>query len=286
MSLTGGTKPGLAGVVGWPVTHSLSPRLHAYWLARLGIEGHYVPLPVRPENLERAITALPALGFRGVNVTVPHKEAVCSLIDRVEPAAARIRAVNTILIRNDGRLEGRNTDAYGLLANLDQQVPRWREQAQTALLLGAGGAARAGAVALLDAGLARIHIVNRTKARAEALADDLGDGRLVPAGWQDRSSLLKDTDLIINTTTLGMTGYPPLDLNLSLLPRHAIVYDIVYRPLETALLRQAKARGFSVVDGLGMLIHQAVPAFETFYGHQPQVDSAAKAHLLEVLAEP
>lgn len=277
------SSPRLAGVLGWPIGHSLSPRLQAYWLEQLGLKGYYVPLPVRPESLQRAVGGLSALGFCGVNVTVPHKESILAYLDRVEPAAARIKAVNTVLVGRGGRLEGRNTDSYGLLANLQETIPDWRATTHTALLLGAGGAARAAVVALLDAGLERIHIANRTRTRAEAMATELGDRRLRPAGWQDRSSLLKESDLVVNTTTLGMAGSPPLDLNLSLLPAHGIVYDIVYRPLETAVLKQARQRGLRAVDGLGMLIHQAVPAFEAFYGRRPEVDAATRSYLLDAL---
>lgn len=283
MNAIASSGPRLAGVLGWPVAHSLSPRLHAFWLERLGLEGYYVPLAARPESLEHAIDGLAALGFCGFNVTVPHKESILPLLDRIEPAAARIKAVNTVLVGGNGRLEGRNTDAHGLLANLAEAVPDWRATTRSALLLGAGGAARAAAVALLDAGLDHIHVANRTKSRADTLANDLKDTRLHPAGWQDRSSLLKESDLVVNTTTLGMTGSAPLDLNLSLLPHHGIVYDIVYRPLETALLKQARERGLRRADGLGMLIHQAVPAFEAFYGQRPEADAATRAHLLDAL---
>jgi len=284
MSMRNSAKPRLAGVIGWPVAHSLSPRLHAFWLEGLGLEGYYAPLPVRPDCLKQALGGLAALGFCGINVTLPHKESILPYLDRVDPAAARIKAVNTVLVGNGGRLEGRNTDVYGLVANLAEAVPDWRDTTRSALVLGAGGAARAAVVAFLDAGLDRIHVANRTRSRGEALARSFRDPRICPAGWQDRSSLLKESELVVNTTTLGMAGSPPLDLNLSLLPSHGIVYDVVYRPLETALLKQARRRGLRAVDGLGMLIHQAVPAFEAFYGRRPEVDEATRAHLSEALS--
>ncbi len=273
----------LAGVMGWPIGHSLSPCLHGFWLARAGIAGHYVPLAVRPEGLPRALRALPDFGFRGVNITVPHKEAAAALVDRLDPLAARIGAVNTVVVDRRGRLEGRNTDAEGFLGNLEAAVPGWTGRDGAALVLGAGGAARAVLAALLEAGIARVHVANRTRARAERLAADLADRRVLAADWSERSSLLQEVTLVVNTTTLGMVGHPPLDLELSLLAPDALVYDLVYRPLETDLLRQARARGHVAIDGLGMLIHQAVPAFEAFFGRRPKADAASRAHLLGML---
>ncbi|MFQ5347137.1 MAG: shikimate dehydrogenase [Rhodothalassiaceae bacterium] len=274
----------LAGVMGWPIAHSLSPRLHRFWLKRAGLDGDYVPLAVRPAALAGALAALPALGFRGVNVTVPHKEAAARLVDRLEPDAARLGAVNLVRVDSRGRLVGSNTDARGFLASLDQAVADWKERADAgALILGAGGAARAVLGALLGAGIRRIHIANRTAQRAQRLAALFEDARIVAAGWSERSALLKEVGLLVNTTTLGMVGQPPLELELSLLARNAVVIDLVYRPLCTALLREAGRRGHITVDGLGMLVHQAVPAFEAFYGQAPLVDAATFAHLREAL---
>lgn len=275
--------PLVAGVLGWPVAHSLSPRMHRFWLAGEGLGGDYVALAVRPQNLAAALAALPALGFAGVNITVPHKEPAARLVHRLHPVARRIGAVNTVIVDKRGRLEGRNTDAHGFLAHLQAAVPAWRAEGGAALLLGAGGAARAAAVALLDAGLDRLYIANRTRERAERLADALDDPRAHAASWQERSALLKEVALVANTTTLGMAGEPPLDLELSLMAPGGVVYDIVYKPLETDLLRQARRRGLVAVDGLGMLVHQAVPAFEAFYGVRPQAAAEAYAHLRAAL---
>ncbi|RMD90231.1 MAG: shikimate dehydrogenase [Alphaproteobacteria bacterium] len=283
----GKTKSRLAGVIGWPIAHSLSPHLHRFWLKRAGLEGDYVPLAVRPSALAEALAALPALGFRGVNVTVPHKEAAARLVDRLEPDAARLGAVNLIRVDSRGRLVGSNTDGRGFLASLERAVPDWKERAAAgALLLGAGGAARAVLGALLGAGVRRIHIANRTAQRAQRLAALFEDERIVAAGWSDRSALLKEVGLLVNTTTLGMEGQPPLELELSLLGKGSVVVDLVYRPLCTGLLREAGRRGHAAVDGLGMLVHQAVPAFEAFYGQAPVVDAATFAHLTEALEKP
>jgi len=272
--------PDLGGVMGWPVGHSLSPDLHGFWLERYACSGYYVPLAVRPERLGDAIRALPALGFSGINITLPHKESALAEVDRVEATACRIGAINLVVVDRKGGLEGRNTDAYGFLAHLQASLQSWRETTSTALILGAGGAARAAAVALLEAGLAHIYLVNRTQARAQQLVTSLDSPRVQSAPWPDRSSLLKEVGLLVNTTTLGMQGNPPLRLPLSLMPESAIVYDIVYRPLETQLLADARACGLCAVDGLGMLIHQAVPAFEVFFGCRPEADEAVRNRLL------
>lgn len=276
--------PALAGVMGWPVAHSLSPRLHSFWLKRAGLAGHYVPLPVAPDDLDKALFSLPALGFRGVNVTVPHKEAVFKLLRRVDPLAARVGAVNLVAIDEKGGLFGRNSDVAGFADHLRAAAPHWRSDQGAALILGAGGAARAVCVALLDLGVPRLILCNRNLARAEALAEILAHKAVEVAGWIDRSSLLKEVALLVNSTSLGMTGQPPLDVGLSLMPPGGVVYDLVYAPLKTALLTEALSRGLTAVDGLGMLIHQAVPSFEAFFGAVPQPDEASRAHLIEALA--
>lgn len=274
----------LAGVIGWPIAHSRSPRLHGFWLDRHGIDGAYVPLAVRPEDLEQAVRALPALGFRGVNVTVPHKQAVMSVCDRIDPTARRIGAVNTIVIDDDGRLSGRNTDAFGFIENL-RQSGVWTAAAGPAVVIGAGGAARAVCVGLIDAGAPEIRLVNRTESRAAELADEFGPVvKAVP--WAMRNDGLDGAALLVNTTSLGMTGQPPLELALDGLPVDAVVNDIVYAPLETGLLAAARARGNPVVDGLGMLLHQARPGFKAWFGVRPEADDEIRRFVLADLGRP
>jgi shikimate dehydrogenase len=260
----------LAGVLGWPVAHSRSPLLHGTWLERHGVDGAYLPLPVRPERFADSVRALADLGFRGANVTIPHKEAAFAVCDRVAPSAERAGAVNTLVFR-DGRIEGSNTDGFGFAENCAQSVPGWRAAAGPAVLLGAGGAARAIAAALLDAGCPRLVLVNRTPARAEALARGLGG----PVEVAERPPLA-EASLLVNTTSLGMAGQPALELDISPLPAGAVVADIVYVPLETPLLAAARARGLPAVDGLGMLLHQARPGFEAWFGAVPAVDAALR----------
>jgi len=270
----------VAGVMGWPVAHSRSPRLHGYWLRIYGIDGAYVPLPVQPVHFAAALRALPMLGFAGVNVTVPHKEAALGVVDRSDPTARRIGAVNTVVVAPDGTLDGRNSDGFGFVENLRAGVPSWSAAAGPAVLLGAGGAARAIAVALLDAGAPEIRIVNRTIERAERLSKDIG-GPLRIHDWADRTGALADAALLVNTTTLGMSGQPPLVLALDRLPTGAVVNDIVYSPLQTELLAAAKARGNAVVDGLGMLLHQARPGFAAWFGVEPAVTPELRRFVLE-----
>ena len=281
MILTG--KARIAGVMGWPVAHSRSPRLHGFWLERYGIDGAYVPFAIRPEDVEAALRALPKLGFAGTNVTVPHKEAVLRLVDDVDPVARRIGAVNTVVVGADGRLSGSNTDAFGFLEHLRASAPGWSPAAGPAVILGAGGAARAVCAALADAGVREIRILNRTRERADAVAA-LAPGIATGLDWRERDAALGGAALLVNTTTLGMAGQAPLELNLSDLPRTAVVDDIVYVPLETGLLRAARARGNVVVDGLGMLLHQARPGFAAWFGVEPQVDDALRDFLLADLA--
>lgn len=280
MQLSGEAR--LAGVMGWPIAHSRSPRLHGFWLERYGIDGAYVPLAVAPEDLEAAFRLLPRLGYRGFNLTAPHKERALELADRLTPQAERIGAVNTVIRQEDGSLLGDNTDAYGFIASLRQQVPDWRSEGDTAVVLGAGGAARAVTVALLDAGCRDVRLCNRTLGRAKALAAEIG-GDVSACPWQSRAEALAGAGLLVNTTSLGQMGQPPLELALSALPADAVVNDIVYTPLETALLAAARARGHRVADGLGMLLHQARPGFEAWFGHAPEVDEALRRHVLSGL---
>ena len=258
----------LAGVIGWPVAHSRSPRLHGVWLERHGIDGAYVPLPVRPEDFAVAVRGLAAAGFRGANVTIPHKETAFALCDEVEPFARRAGAVNT-LVFDDGRIHGRNTDGFGFLENLRAHAVD--PAAGPALLLGAGGAARAVAAALLDAGAA-VSVANRARARAEALAAALPG--LGVCGWEDVAERLCQCALLVNATSLGMEGHPPLPLLLDAAAPDLAVADLVYVPPETTLLAAARRRSLRCVPGLGMLLHQARPGFAAWFGVMPEVDRA------------
>lgn len=269
----------LAGVMGWPVGHSRSPRLHGYWLARYGIRGAYVPMPVKPENLEQALRALPVLGFAGCNLTVPLKERALGMLDEVEPEARRIGSVNTVIVRADGSLFGRSTDGFGFIENLRDRAPRWRPGNAPVAILGAGGSARAVAAALHRAGETEIRIINRTLDRAATLVADLG-GPLQACGWSERQDAIRGCHLLVNTTTQGMVGEPPLDLTPAGLADGAIVTDIVYVPLETPLLAAARAVGYHPVDGLGMLLHQARPGFEAWFGVAPEVDAGLREAVL------
>jgi shikimate dehydrogenase len=258
----------LAGVIGWPVTHSRSPRLHGFWLERHGIDGAYLPLAARPEDFATALRGLVAAGFRGANVTIPHKEAAFALCDTVEESAREAGAVNTLVFQ-DGRITGRNTDGIGFLANLRQHGID--PGAGPVLLLGAGGAARAIAASFRALGV-QVTLTNRTRARAEALAQALPDCRVVD--WEARSAAVADHALIVNTTSLGMAGHAPLEIELSRAAPGTGVSDIVYVPLETPLIAAARAHGLRTAPGLGMLLHQAVPGFASWFGVTPVVDDA------------
>jgi shikimate dehydrogenase len=270
-------KARVAGVVGWPVSHSRSPRLHGYWIAEHGLDAAYVPLPVAPERLEVALRGLAAAGFAGVNVTIPHKEQALALCDEVDAVARRIGAVN-LLVFAEGAIRGSNTDAFGFMANLAASAPAW-SAGTPVVLLGAGGAARAVAVGLLDAGVTELRLCNRSRARAERLADDLG-GKIAVVAWEDRAAALAGAGLVVNSTSLGMAGQPPLDLPLDDLAAAATVCDLVYSPLETPLLAAARRRGCTAVDGLGMLLHQARPSFAAWFGPDPQVSEALRRFVL------
>lgn len=277
MAFTGKAK--VAGVMGWPIAHSKSPQLHGYWLKQYGIDGAYVPFAVHPDRVEQAIRALPALGLRGANVTVPFKEKALAIAEIVTPTARRIGAANTLTVLEDGRIHADNTDAFGFTQNLAAGAPDWQAAAAPAVVIGAGGAARSVLVALRDAGVPVIRLINRTTERAAALADELGPGIEV-VNWSERSQALAGAGLLVNTTTLGMAGHPPLELALEVLPTTALVTDIVYTPLETPLLAGARARGLAVVDGLGMLLHQGRPGFARWFGVEPEVTPALRARLL------
>ncbi|WP_193366777.1 shikimate dehydrogenase [Pelagibius marinus] len=271
-------KAKVAGLIGWPVSHSRSPRLHGYWLAEHGIDGAYVPLPVQPARVEVAVRGLAAAGLRGVNVTIPHKQTVLGLCDEVDDIARRIGAVN--LLTFDGeKISGTNTDSFGFMENLKAGAPGYDATRAPAVLLGAGGGARAVAVGLLDAGVPELRLCNRNRERAEGLAADLGNAVTVCA-WEERCAALDGAGLLVNSTSLGMSGQPALEMSLGDLEAGAVVADLVYSPLETALLAEARAKGCTAVDGLGMLLHQGRPCFAAWFGTDPQVTPQLRAYVL------
>ena len=260
----------LAGVMGWPVAHSRSPLIHGHWIREHGLNGDYVLLPVQPQRLPDAVRGLRALGFAGCNITIPHKVDALAWVDHVDPLAQRIGAVNTLVVGPEGDITGYNTDAYGYTESLLQARADWRADAGPVTVLGAGGAARAILVALAARGAREIRLCNRSQDKAEALARELG-GPLQVVPWAQRHEALAGCALLVTTTSLGMKGQDPLDISLDRLPREALVSDIIYVPLETPLLAAARARGHTVVDGLGMLLHQARPAFQHWFGVLPEV---------------
>jgi shikimate dehydrogenase len=260
----------LAGVMGWPVAHSRSPVIHNHWIAHHGLNGAYVLLPVQPQNLESALRALPVLGFAGCNLTIPHKVEALSLVDRVDHLAARIGAINTIVVEADQSLTGRNTDAFGYIESLRDAKPQWQADAGPAVVIGAGGAARAVIVSLIDQGAREIRLTNRSWAKAHDMAQEFG-APVSAIAWEDRHEALEGAALLVNTTNQGMHGEAPLDLRLDALPVTALVSDIIYVPMETPLLSAARLQGNETVNGLGMLLNQARPAFEAWFGVQPDV---------------
>ncbi|MFN3274751.1 MAG: shikimate dehydrogenase [Paracoccus sp. (in: a-proteobacteria)] len=269
----------LAGVIGMPVAHSRSPRLHGHWLARYGLAGHYVPMPVQPEHLAEVLRILPRAGFVGINVTIPHKEAVLTLADTVTDRAALIGAANTLIFRPDGKIHADNTDGYGFIANLRQNAPDWQPDAGPAVVIGAGGAARAVVASLLDSGVRELRITNRTRLRAEQIKAEFG-ARLVVYEWAQVGNMLEGAATVVNATSLGMLGKQPLRVPLDALSPQALVTDLVYTPLMTPLLIEAQARGCRIVDGLGMLLHQAAPGFERWFGHRPEIDEETRRVVL------
>lgn len=268
-----------AGVIGWPVSHSLSPALHGHWLKRYGIEGEYRAIPAAPEALAQTLLGLFEQGFVGANITVPHKEAALTLVEEIDEIARSIGAVNTVVIK-DGILTGTNTDAYGFIENLR---PFLKPEMKRALVIGAGGAARAVVYGLARHGFAQIHVMNRTYERAEELA--AMDPRIIPIRWDHYQSVMETADLLVNTTTQGMVGERPLEISLETLVKHALVTDIVYRPLITPLLAEARRRGNPVVDGLGMLLWQAKPGFAAWFGVEPQVDDDLRQAVLHAMEQ-
>lgn len=269
----------LAGVIGSPVAHSKSPKLHGHWLRTYAIRGHYVPLDVAQSDLREVLHALPKAGFVGANVTIPHKESVLAIADVVTDRAALIGAANTLIFRKDGRIHADNTDGYGFIANLRQNAPGWNPSGGAAAILGAGGAARAVIASLIEVGVPEIRLANRTRARAEALRAEFG-AKVFVHDWVQAGNMLEDAALVVNTTALGMDGKPEFRVPLDALSPKAVVTDLVYTPLKTRLLEEAEAVGCTTVDGLGMLLHQAAPGFERWFGVRPEVDAATRAAVL------
>jgi len=258
-----------AAVIGWPIEHSRSPMIHGHWLRKYGIDGSYNKIAVRPEDVTAFVRSLANRGLVGCNVTLPHKEAVFRAADVREPSAEAVGAANTLWLEN-GRLLAANTDTYGFMRHLDVSAPSWKTQDRPALLLGAGGAARGIVYGLLEAGVGEIRVANRTLGRAEEIAAHFGR-RVKPIAWSDAESASSDAGLLVNTTSLGMAKVGPLDFDVGRLPGDATVSDIVYVPLETHLLRRSRERGLATVDGLGMLLHQAVPGFTKWFSVIPEV---------------
>ncbi|MGK7650942.1 MULTISPECIES: shikimate dehydrogenase [unclassified Roseovarius] len=269
----------LAAVIGSPVAHSKSPQIHGHWLKTHGIAGYYIPMDVASDDLEHVLRTLPKMGFVGVNITVPHKEKVLEIADLITDRATLIGAANTLIFRKDGKIHADNTDGVGFIQNLRQNAPDWNPKAGPAALLGAGGAARAVISALLEVGVPEIMIANRTRVRAEALKTEFGK-RIAVVDWVQAGNMMEDAATVVNTTSLGMMGKPPLRVPLDGLNRGTLVTDLVYAPLKTRLLAEAESVGCRTVDGLGMLLHQAVPAFERWFGVRPEVDSATRAAAL------
>jgi len=282
VTLTGKAK--LAGIIGWPVAHSLSPVLHGHWLAEYDIDGAMVPLAARVEDFTAVIDGARRAGFKGVNVTVPHKEAAFATAHTVDAPAKAAGAAN-LLVFHDGKIEGRNTDALGLAESLRESIGTL--DGKNVVLLGAGGAARGAILSLEMLGAGKIHLLNRDAHRAKTLADSLSKqvrAPVEPGALSDWARMAGDAALVVNSTSAGMGSIPPLDLDLSALPKSAAVCDIVYNPLETRLLNDAAARGHKVIDGLGMLMHQAAPSFEAFFGVKPKVTPELRAALVKVLS--
>jgi len=269
----------LAGVIGSPIAHSRSPALHGHWLRVHGIRGFYIPMDIAQSDLRQVLSALPRAGFVGCNVTIPHKESVLGLADVVTDRAARIGAANTLIFRKDGRIHADNTDGYGFVANLRQNAPDWAPARGPAAVLGAGGAARAVIASLLEVGTPEIRIANRTRTRAEALRSEFG-AKITVHDWVQAGNMLEGAVTVVNTTALGMEGKPDFRVPLDALSPQAVVSDLVYAPLRTRLLDEAAEIGCVTVDGLGMLLHQAAPAFERWFGVRPSVDQATRDAVL------
>lgn len=269
----------LAGVLGAPVSHSLSPRLHNHWLRKYGLRGYYVPLEVAQKDFERVLRTLPAMGFVGANVTIPHKEAALNLADQVTDRASLMGAANTLIFQPDGRIHADNTDGYGFMANLRQNAPGWDPTSGPAVVFGAGGAARAVVMSLLEAGVPELRLTNRTRTRADALREEFGS-RIKVVDWVHAGELLDGAATVVNATSLGMSGKSEFKVSLDRLDPDAVVNDIVYVPLITPFLQAAADRGARIVDGLGMLLHQGTPGFARWFGQEPVVDEDIRQAVL------
>jgi shikimate dehydrogenase len=269
----------LAGVIGHPIAHSRSPLLHKHWLRTYGLAGDYVPLHVAEHDLETVLRALPLMGFVGVNITIPHKVAVMDIVDHISDRAILIGAANTLIFRADGKIHADNTDGYGFIANLKQNAPGWQASAGPAAVLGAGGAARAVITSLIEMGTTEILLSNRTRPKADALKSEFGS-KVHVIDWVQAGNMMEEATTVVNTTSLGMTGAAEFRVPLDGLRPGTVVTDLVYTPLRTRFLTEAQAAGCITVDGLGMLLHQAVPAFERWFGVRPEVDDATRAAVL------
>ena len=268
----------LAGVIGSPIAHTKSPLLHTYWLNQLRINGFYIPIDVAPCNLKDILQNMPKMGFVGANITIPHKEKVLLLADEVSDRASKIGAANTLSFSQNGKIYADNTDGIGFINNIRQNAPEWVPQNGPAMLLGAGGAARAVAACLLENGVPEIRIANRTKLRAEQFVKDFGK-KIKVIDWLNASHVVNDLNILVNTTSLGMSGKPPLNINFDRLSYKTLVTDLIYTPLETYFLKTAHDKGCTTVDGLGMLIHQATVGFERWFGEKPEVNQEVRKML-------
>jgi shikimate dehydrogenase len=275
------TRPLLAGVIGKPIYQSKSPSLHNFWLKKNNINGFYVPFEVEPKDLSKSIESLIGLGFRGVNITIPHKTSILTFADTVSDRASIIGAANTLFFNNSGQINADNTDSYGFTQNLYQSCPSWKPKIGPALIYGAGGAARAVCYALLSEGVPKVRILNRTKVKAQVIAENFG-ARVEVIDWYSSDDVLEDSFTIVNTTSLGMIGQPELQPNFSCVPKTALVTDLVYNPLSTPFLRSANKYNLNCVDGIGMLIHQAVPGFIQWFGKKPIVDNLVRENMLSL----
>jgi shikimate dehydrogenase len=269
----------LAAVIGHPIAQSKSPKLHNHWLKRYMIDGHYVPMDVAPSDFETVIRMLPKIGFVGANITIPYKLDALNLADLVTDRARLIGAANTLVFRKDGKIQADNTDGYGFIQNLFQTVPNWSPTSAKALVLGAGGAARAVLASFLEIGVPQITLTNRSQDRADALRAEFGD-KIQVIDWVQAGNAMEQVNIIVNTTSLGMIGKPEMRIPLDGIQKDAVVYDLVYNPLQTKLLRAASEAGAIPVDGLGMLLHQAAPGFERWFRHKPEIDDKLRSAVL------